>query len=169
MRTALAMMVLVVMAAMLLGSAPPVPTPSEPDVQRGSAFVTVDVFVDSGGSPLAAWQVEFIATSAGGKVMLVGIEGGEHAAYARPAHYDPAALAPDGGGGVGGRVILAAFNTGAAPTLPTGRTRVARLHVFVEGGEAGAVRYEVKVRVAADADANTINGATADAVAGEGR
>jgi hypothetical protein len=106
--------------------------------------------------------VEFVAKAAGGgKVTLVGIEGGEHAVFAKPAYYDPAALAPDGGG----RVILAAYSTGK--DLPTGRTRVARLHVMVEGaggGEgAGGAEYSVKLKVAADGEGRAIDGASATA------
>jgi hypothetical protein len=98
-------------------------------------------------------------------VVLVGIEGGEggeHAAYAKPAYYDPAALAPEGGG----RVILAAYST--AKDLPTGRTRVARLHVMVEGrgaesGKGEEVEFKVDLRVAADAQGRAIEGAGATA------
>jgi hypothetical protein len=41
-------------------------------------FRAVDIFVDSTNKPLAAYQLEFTA-SAGAKI--VGIEGGEHAAF----------------------------------------------------------------------------------------
>ena len=81
-------------------------------------FTAVDVWIES-PKPLAAWQLE-IRTSG----TIVGVEGGEPKAYAEPPYYDPAALQ-------GGRIVLAAFTTDAAP--PTGRIRVARLHLREQG------------------------------------
>ena len=98
-------------------------------------FGYVDIFVDSAGQPLAAYQCEITATA--GDVTLVGIEGGEHAAFKEPPYYDPKALGQK-------RIILGAFDTGV--DLPRGRTRVARLMVRI----AGPVRpaYDAKVHVA---------------------
>jgi hypothetical protein len=93
-------------------------------------FTAVDVYVDS-PKPLAAWQVE-IRTDA----TIVGVEGGEPKAYAEPPFYDPKALR-------GGRIVLAAFTTDAAP--PSGRIRVARLHLQ----ERGASELTAKDIVAA--------------------
>lgn len=84
-------------------------------------FIPVDIYIDSDDAPLGAWQIEFVGH---GDVELVGVEGGEHAAYQQPPHYDAAAL-------MHGRVILAALNT--TDDVPTGKTRVARLHVRVTG------------------------------------
>jgi hypothetical protein len=97
-------------------------------------FTALDVFVDAGGMPLAAYQVEVIASEGAAKV--AGVEGGESAAFRAPPYYDPAALE-------GGRVIIAAFTLEASP--PAGRMRVARLHFL----EEGPVRYEVKAMAAA--------------------
>lgn len=88
-------------------------------------FEYVDVFVDAGAQSLAAWQVDVRAEK--GEVKIVGIEGGEHPAFANPPYYDPVAMQHD-------RVIIAAFNTGK--DLPTGKTRVARVHVMIVGDEA---------------------------------
>lgn len=78
-------------------------------------FTAVDVYVDS-PRPLAAWQLE-IRTGA----TIVGVEGGELKPWTEPPFYDPKALQ-------GGRIVLAAFTTEAAP--PGGRIRVARLHLL---------------------------------------
>lgn len=107
-------------------------------------FIAVDVFVDAGQTPLAAYQVEFTGSAAGGSVTLVGLEGGEHAAFAAAPHYDPKALASS-------RVIVAAFSTGA--NLPTGKTRVARLHLRVEGGTP---KYTTSLVTAGDASGKPI-------------
>jgi len=56
-------------------------------------FAVVDVYVDSGNQPLAAYQCGL--TAARGDVKIVGVEGGEHAAFAEPPYYDPAAMMND--------------------------------------------------------------------------
>ncbi|MBI2931491.1 MAG: hypothetical protein HYY16_07550 [Planctomycetes bacterium] len=94
-------------------------------VTEEKRFAVVDVFVDSGDAPLAAWQVEVTANA-----RIVGMEG-------EPVPtYDPAALQ-------GGRIVLAAFSTAEKP--PKGRVRVARLHMM----EAGLPDYAVKLVAAA--------------------
>jgi hypothetical protein len=85
-------------------------------------FVPVAVRIDTGGRPLAAWQVEIRIAS--GDARIVGVEGGEHPAFAEPAYYDRAALRER-------RIVLAAFHTGN--DLPSGTTRVATLHLAVTG------------------------------------
>ena len=82
-------------------------------------FTYVDLVVDSAG-PLAAWQVELTAEHA----KIVGVEGGDAAAYAAAPYYDPVALQQ-------GRIIVAAFTTDAK--APAGRVRVARIHFEVRG------------------------------------
>ena len=84
-------------------------------------FEYIDVYIDSGDAPLAAYQFEL--TDSAASIKIVGIEGGEHEAFAAPPYYDPKALKNN-------RVIIAAFSTAA--DLPTGKTRVATIHVQVE-------------------------------------
>ncbi len=95
---------------------------AESDVTDRSAtrFTTVDIYLDSGDMPLAAYQLQFKATE--GEVKIVGIEGGEHDAFSEPPYYDPEAIQRE-------RVIIAAFNTSDASQLPAGRTRVATIHL----------------------------------------
>jgi hypothetical protein len=102
-------------------------------------FGHVDVFLDSAGESLAAYQCEITATA--GDVTLVGIEGGDHAAFAQPPYYDPKALGQN-------RIILGAFSTGA--DLPRGRSRVARLMVQVTGAARPAFDATVQVAAAPD-------------------
>ena len=87
-------------------------------------FQSVDVMLDPKGESLAAYQLEFVADAS--HVKLVGVEGGDHAAFADPPYYDPAALSKH-------RVILAAFSTSS--DLPKSSTRVARLHVQITGDD----------------------------------
>jgi hypothetical protein len=87
-------------------------------------FVPVDIYLNSKLVPLAAYQIRFRATL--GDVKIVGIEGGEHAAFTKAPYYDPKAIQQE-------RVNLAAFSTAAAENLPKGKTRVATVHVRVSG------------------------------------
>ena len=114
-----------------------------PDAATAVRFEAVDIYVDSGDTPLAAYQFEFAAET--GAITIVGIEGGEHAAFKEPPYYDPAAL-------MNHRVIIAAFSTG--PDLPKARSRVARIHLRVSGDVEP--EYIVKLEVAASPDGQRI-------------
>jgi hypothetical protein len=102
-------------------------------------FTFVDVFIDAGEHLLAAYQLELAAEV--GDVKIVGIEGGENAAFKEPPYYDPAAIRRD-------HVILAAFSTDQQ--LPKGPTRVARIHVQITGDVVP--QYAVQLTVAASTD-----------------
>lgn len=98
-------------------------------------FCVVDLYVDSGSTPLGAWQIE---VTCGAKI--VGIEG-----ETRPPYYDPAALE-------GGRIVLADYLQGEEAVA--GRRRVARLHMM----ECGDPAYAVKWCAAASVDGKRIVG-----------
>lgn len=117
--------------------------PDEGEGGPAVRFEAVEVYVDSGKAPLAAYQFELAAEV--GEVTIVGIEGGEHAAFKEPPYYDPAALRKH-------RVIIAAFSTGR--DLPVGRTRVARIHVMVTGEVEP--QYVIDLQVAAASDGKRI-------------
>ena len=104
----------------------------------GVRFAAVDLFVDAGDKPLAAYQLEFEATA--GQVTIVGIEGGQHAAFNSAPYYDPQAIQRE-------RAILAAFSTARGGELPVGRTRVATIHVQIAGNVEP--RYDVKLTASA--------------------
>jgi len=104
--------------------------------ERASAavhFTTVDIYLDSKEEVLAAYQFEWNSESA--DVKIVGIQGGENANFREPPYYDPKAIQQD-------RVILAAFSTAGAETLPKGKTRVATIHLQVVGNEALEARIK---------------------------
>jgi hypothetical protein len=100
-------------------------------------FRAVDIFVNSTNQPLSAYQLEFTA-SPGCKI--VGIEGGEPTAFKEAPFYDPKAIQHE-------RVIIGAFSTAAADKLPTGKTRVATIHLQTTGGQVP--RFQVQVKAAA--------------------
>ena len=108
-------------------------------------FRAVDVFVGSKDKPLAAYQLEFTA-SAGAKI--VGIEGGEHAAFKEAPFYDAKAMQHE-------RVIIGAFSTAKADKLPTGKTRVATIHLQTTGDQP--LRFEVQIKTAATVDGRKIS------------
>ena len=114
-----------------------------PENQSKVRFAPLHIYLDSGNKPLAAYQFELKAPA--GQIKIVGVEGGQHKAFNEAPYYDPAALAND-------RIIIAAFNTGSE--LPKGRTRVATIHLQIIGD--AEPDYELKLIVAADADANEI-------------
>jgi hypothetical protein len=114
-------------------------------IDRPLHFRSVDVYVNSNDKPLAAYQVEVSAQK--GTVKIVGIEGGEPAAFKDPPFYDPKAMQQE-------RVILAAFNTAGADKLPNGKTRVATIHVQTAGDEPP--EYRVKALTAASPDGKEI-------------
>ncbi len=133
---------LVVVAA---GWAAPDDTPHRrPDTTL--RFDAVHVFIDSGSTPLAAYQLSLLATT--GNVRIVGIEGSGHHAFAKPPYYDPVAIQGD-------RVIIGAFSTANVDSLPTGRTRIATIHVQVTGGQA---EYDAQLTVSAGSDGHVIPG-----------
>src|SRR5688572_11359832 len=86
-------------------------------------FAVYDVFVDSAGEELAGYQIIVRAPDG---VKFAGVEGGEHAAYKSPPIYDSKAINRE-------TIIIAALGSGT--NLPREQTRVAALHVQLEGGE----------------------------------
>ena len=124
-------------------------------------FASVDIFADSGTDALAAYQIEITAEIKGGTVSLVGVEGGDPAAtrgaFAEPPIYDPEALTHS-------RIVLAAYTARDVKDLPSGRVRIARLHVQIEhaagdatGAEAGNGAGEGAGNVAAANQPTNVN------------
>lgn len=116
------------------------------DEEGRSRFSAVDIYVDSKNAPLAAYQIEFSATN--GIVKIVGIEGGDSAAFRDPPYYDTKAIQHD-------RVIIAAFNTSSADKLPSGKTRIATIHLQIVGDQPP--QFQLKLQVAANSDGNRIS------------
>jgi hypothetical protein len=122
----------------------PADSPASHPLLASPRFTAVNVYIDPKGQPLAAYQFELMAQGAG--VTLVGVEGGEHPAYAEPPYYDPKA-------NVENRIVIAGFNTG--DNLPTHRTRVATIMLRVTG--ATPPNYVAKLQVSASGDAKPID------------
>ena len=108
-------------------------------------FRTVDIFIDSQGRSLAAYQLDWSIAS--GNATIVGIEGGEHPAFKNPPYYDPKAIQQE-------RVIVAAFTTDLSKPLPKGQTRVATIHLQTRAG--ALCEYKFQKFEAADPDGRRI-------------
>jgi hypothetical protein len=131
------------------------------DAAAGVRFAALHVIVDAGEAPLGAYQVEVRAVE--GDVKVVGVEGATAdergalaAAFTRAPYYDPAAM-------MGERVVIGDFSLDDA--LPSGRVRVATVHVRIAGD--AAPRFEARVMAAADGQGKRIEATvTTDLVQG---
>lgn len=137
----------------------------QPENAFAVRFEAVDVYVDSGKVPMAAYEIEFKASvnngdgeqgGVGAKVELVGVEGGEPGAFAKPPFYDATVLAQKGN-----RIIVAAMSVGS--DLPMGNTRVARLHVAVPA--KSTPDYACSIVVAGDMGAKEIKATASTRIA----
>jgi hypothetical protein len=106
-------------------------------------FMVVDVMVETGQHPLAAYQIQVAGTNSNGAVKVAGIEGGEPAAFRSAPYYDPAAMQ-------GERVILGAFSTAPAAQLPRGEMRIATVHCLVSGDSRPVFRATVSAAATTD-------------------
>ncbi len=100
---------------------------SEEQEPAAVSFRALDLWVDSGEVPLAAYQVA--VTYDKKQVKILALEGGPPGPFNAAPYYDDA-------GKQGGRIVLASFTTDD-DRAPSGRTRVGRLHLMVTGGDDG--------------------------------
>ena len=144
--TRLLMVVVILSGGVALGGAPttgPATTPTTGPATQPSHFRYLDVHIDPGGAALAAYQIEIESQT--GNMNVVGIEGGEHAAFANPPFHDRIEI-------IKNRVVIAAYSL--ATDLPRWRTRVARIHVEVRGD--ADPRYTARLIVAGGPGAKPI-------------
>jgi hypothetical protein len=115
--------------------------------QAGS-FTTLDLFVAS-DTPIAAWQVEL--TERRGEMQIVGIERGDDSTFRDPPFYDRVAIER----GATDRIVLASFSLSGAEQLPSGRVRIARVHVRTVG--AAQLEYEARLVAAGTAEGRPVD------------
>ena len=89
-------------------------------------FLPLDIHLDA-ALPVAAWQFEL--KDANGAMKVVGVEDGGHPAYPRAPYYDREAVAR----GVATRIVVADYSLAEASRLPSGRVRLATLHLILDG------------------------------------
>ena len=109
-------------------------------------FVPVEVYLDS-PEPVAAWQFELADRNASMKV--VGVENGDSDAFGRAPYYDGDAVRR----GDAERIVVADYSLAEESRLPSGRIRVATVHVMLEA-EAD---FEIKLVAAATQDGRPID------------
>ena len=89
-------------------------------------FAALDIYLEA-SEPLAAWQFELGESS--GRMQVVGVENGDSAAFRDAPYYDLAAV----NDGMADHIIVADYSTSPAVELPAGRSRVATVHIQLEG------------------------------------
>jgi hypothetical protein len=136
---------LLLAGVLLFGLAAELRAQQAADEEGRIGFCAVDIFIDSGSTPLAAYQLEFAATN--GLVKIAGIEGGGPEVFRDPPYYDPKAMQHD-------RVIIASFSTTSVTNLPTGKTRVATIHIQTQGGVEP--KFALRLETAGDFQGNKI-------------
>ena len=91
-------------------------------------FAAVDVYLDS-AEPVAAWQFELSDRTDGMKI--VGVEQGDSPAYGRAPYYDREAVRL----GEADRIIVADYSLADVAELPSGRVRVATVHLMLNSDD----------------------------------
>ncbi|MDE0444113.1 MAG: hypothetical protein OXL38_18640 [Gammaproteobacteria bacterium] len=112
-------------------------------------FMPVEVFVDS-PEPVAAWQFELKDRNASMKV--VGVENGGSDVFQRAPYYDREAVTR----GEAHRIVVADYSLAEESELPSGRVRVATLHLMLDGD----ADFELTLVAATTADGRPIDTAT---------
>lgn len=107
-------------------------------------FVAVDVYLES-SEPVAAWQFELESPNA----RIVGVENGESDAFAKAPYYDREAVQR----GASDRIVVADFSLADAKQLPSGRFRIATLHLVLDGGSEPELDVELITAVTRGGDA----------------
>ena len=101
--------------------------PSSLDVHAGETrFEAVAIYLES-DEPVAAWQFEL--SEASGRMRVVGVENGDSAAFDGAPYYDLQAVNE----GEADRIVVADYSLRPAEELPTGRSRIATVHVQLQG------------------------------------
>ena len=119
---------------------------AQDDAAIAVRFDAIDVYVQTGNEPIAAYQLDLQAAK--GNVTIVGIEGGDADVFAAPPFYDPLAIQND-------RVIIAYFSTANLNALPSGKVRIATIHVQINGDVEP--EYDAKLNIAATVDGKPID------------
>lgn len=119
---------------------------AQDDAIQTVRFDAIDVFVLTGNKPIAAYQLDLSAVK--GNVTIVGLEGGDADVFAAPPFYDPLAIQND-------RVIIAYFSTAKVNALPSGKVRIATIHVQITGNVEP--EYDAKLTAAATVDGKPID------------
>ena len=95
-------------------------------VETNIRFAALDIYLET-AEPLAAWQFELRESS--GRMRVAGVENGDSTAFGGTPYYDLAAVRD----GRADHIVVADYSTSPAAELPTGRSRIATVHIQLEG------------------------------------
>lgn len=95
----------------------------------GIRFAALEIFLET-EEPLAAWQFELRESS--GRMRVVGVENGESDVFGDAPYYDLEAVV----GGTADRIVVADYSLNPTDELPSGRSRIATIHVQLQGAAA---------------------------------
>ena len=113
-------------------------------------FESVDVFLTS-DEPVAAWQFEL--TEARATMQVVGVENGESDVFGDAPYYDREAVRT----GIADRIIVADYSTAPTDELPSGRIRIATLHLMLSG--AAPPEFDLELTTAVRVDGTAVDAA----------
>ena len=116
------------------------------DGAPGPRFAALAIYLDSPAA-VAAWQ--FKLEDSNGAMTVVGVENGGHPAFPRAPYYDREAVARGGAE----RIVVADYSLAEERLLPTGRVRLATLHLML----AGEPDFELRLITATTRDGNAID------------
>lgn len=111
-------------------------------------FRTVDVFLDA-SEPVAAWQFQLAEKNS--MMTIVGVENGFSEVFSAAPYYDRDAVA----GGSADRIIVADFSLADENQLPSGRFRIATLHIMLSG--AGQPEFDLRLVTATTSGGDVID------------
>ena len=113
----------------------------------GQRFAAIDVYLTS-TEPVAAWQFEF--SSRNGRI--VGVENGESEAFGGTPYYDREAVQL----GTADRIVVADYSLAEPDGLPSGRIRIATLHLVLSGSDSDP-EFDLGLITAVTHDGGTID------------
>ncbi len=152
----------------------PLDTPPTPSPPPGVSlqYQSVPVYIETGGQPLAAYQVEVVGSMGRmGAVKVVGIGNGDAAAFAEPPipTLGPAGVPLHDATAVergSERIVLAAFSLADADSLPSGIVKVATVEyqLIGEGEPRKDVRFAARLIAAGDAEGRPLKNASVSLV-----
>lgn len=115
---------------------------------ESTSFKTIDVYLDS-EEPFAAWQ--FTLADRNSLMRVVGVENGESPVFSATPYYDRDAVAS----GTADRIIVADFSLAQREQLPSGRVRIATVHVMLAGD--GEPDFDLQLVTATTEDGHIVD------------
>lgn len=109
-------------------------------------FAAVDIYLDT-PEPVAAWQFELGDRQ--GTMKVVGVEQGESPAFERVPYYDREAVRL----GEADRIVVANYSLADVAALPTGRARIATIHLMLSGADDADFNLQLVTATTYDGEA----------------